>query len=146
MGRQLGSSPCLRFRYSGVADLDARRVAEHVGAEIARGGGAVDAAAEAGFDERGEGSRVIDVGVREDDGVGGDGFGGELGVAGARFLAATLVHAAVDEEGAGGGGDEVHRAGDFLGGAEEADGNGHGAKVDDSQEVQKIRRSEMLGG
>ena len=124
----------------GVAHLDARGVAQHVHAEVARGGRAVDAPLEPRLDERRQRARVVDVRVREDDRVGGDGLGRQLGIARPRLVAPPLVHPAVDEHAPGGGLDEVHRAGHFLRGTKEADGRRHAlSKVYRRSEIRRFR-------
>ena len=101
---------------------------EDVG-ELGGGVGGVDGTLEAVLDEAGEVADVVDVGVGEDDGVDGGGLDGEgVPVLEAVFLGA-LEEAAIDEDAAAAGFEEVAGAGDGAGGAEEAEGGGHGKRM-----------------
>jgi hypothetical protein len=101
-----------------VALLDVGGVAQHVGAEVAGGGGGVDVAGEVGAEQRGEVAAVVDVGVGEDDGVDVGGVKGEVAVTLEALLALALGEAAVKQELAAADFQQVHGAGDGAGGAE----------------------------
>ena len=99
----------------GVFFLDAGRVGEHDGDEIARGRRAVDRSLITLAHQVGQVAAVIDVGVTEYHGVERRWIEGKMFVARAGFLARTAMQSAVKQDLLLGGLDEVHRAGDGLG-------------------------------
>src|SRR5690606_20273634 len=105
----------------GVLLLDVRRVCEHDGAEIPRGGSGPDVPAVAVADEEGEAAGVGYVGEGEHDGV--DLLDGEreFVVFLVGFLASALVEAAVEEDGFATDAEDVAGTGDFAGGTGEFD-------------------------
>ena len=82
-----------------VAFLDACGVCQHDLAEVSGGMGGIDEAFEAFFDEVGKVSRVVDMGVGEDDAIHAGGVEvGEVSVDAELVFPVTLVHAAVQED------------------------------------------------
>src|SRR5207248_11224404 len=106
---------------AGVLLLDAGRVGEHHVGQVAGGGGAVDRAVEALADEVGQVAAVVDVGVAEYDRIHVTRVKGKLR-RGLRFRPPAGGEAAVQQNCAAGGFDQVHRAGYGPGGAPKGDG------------------------
>lgn len=100
-----------------VAFLDEGGVLEHGFAQIGGGGGGVNGAAKSGFVERGEIAAVVDVGVREDDGVNVATVKGKIAVALFGFTAAALVEAAIEQDALTVQLEDVHGTGDCFGGS-----------------------------
>ena len=101
----------------GIGFLDAARVGQHDAAEVAGGGGAEDGAAESHLDDVGNQSRVVDVGVREQDVVDVFRIESEVAVHAVGFQTFPLVHSAVQQYfGSFYGGQEEFAAGHFGGG------------------------------
>jgi len=65
----LSPLPQLLVQVLDVLLLDHARVSQHVGEKVGRGEGCVDAPLEPVLDQAGQGARVIDVRVAQDDGV-----------------------------------------------------------------------------
>src|SRR5262249_17105681 len=99
---------------AGIFLLDAGRVAEHQGDEVARGRRAVNGAREALADELGEIAAVVAVGVAEHDRVKGGRLKGEAGAASAGQASLAPNRAAVQEEAITADLDQMHGAGDGL--------------------------------
>jgi len=105
----------------GVFLLDVGGVVEHDFGDVESRRSAEDGAGETGFDESGEIAAVVDVGVREDDGVEVAGVAGELFVFLSCFGSVSLKESAVEEEAELSAFDKVLAAGDFLGGPVKGD-------------------------
>ena len=78
-----------------ISLLDASRVGQHDAAEVAGGGGAEDGASEPHLDDVGNQSRMVDVGVRQQDVVNLFRIEAEVAVHAVGFQPFSLVHSAV---------------------------------------------------
>ena len=94
-----------------IGFLDHRRVHEHGGAQVASGAGHVDGAGKAVFDQHRQSSAVIDVGVRQDNGVDLARIETQVLVLLNRFAAAPLHQAAIQEDRSVFGAHQVFRPG-----------------------------------
>ena len=101
-----------------VLFLDARRVRQHERAQVARARRAEDAAAKALADQPRQVAAVIEMRVREDDGVDRAGRDRERGPVAQPQLLEALEQAAVDENAMVAEIEQMLRAGDGAGGAE----------------------------
>ena len=100
--------------------LDVGAVGEHVGAEVPGGVGGPDRPSESFTPEPGEESRVVDVGVGEEDRVHGSRVSGELPIQ-VLLGASALIEAAIQEDAPLSELQHVEGAGDGSGGAPEGE-------------------------
>jgi hypothetical protein len=101
--------------------LDVRRVEQHHAEQVRRGAGADDGPLEAHRHQAGQQAAVVDVRVGEQHEVDVRRVEGPGQVVARLHLAATLVHAAIDEEARAARFHQETGAGDFLRGAEKAE-------------------------
>ncbi len=105
----------------GVVLLNVRRVAQHPVAQIHRGGRGIDRPGESAFDQGGKIAAVVDVGVRKHHGVYGGARKRQIAILLVGFFAASLIHAAIQQEALPGSLDPVHRSGDLTGSTPECE-------------------------
>ena len=115
----------------GLALLDARGVLQHDGDQVARRRGAVDRPREALADEIGQVAAVVDMGMAEQHRIDIRRRERELPIAFVHFLALPEHQPAIEQDACIGGFDEVHRAGDGLGGAVKGDADSRNGKRSD---------------
>jgi hypothetical protein len=120
-------APAQDTQHKGVLLLDAGRVGQHQGQEIARGRRAVDRPGEALADQVGQVAAVVDVGVAEQDGVDVRRAEGEGLVAPVTFGSGAEDQPTVEQEPQAAGLDQVHRPGHLAGCPPEGDGRPRGA-------------------
>ncbi len=104
-----------------VLFLQERRIGEHRQAQIDGGGRGVDRALKSVLDQARQIAAVVDVRVREDDGVDRGRRKRKLAVARERLLAASLIETTVEQILPAAGLDMMHRPGDGLVGAPESE-------------------------
>ena len=108
-------------RAAGVFFLQVRAVEQHHLAQVARGGRRVDAAAKALLHQRRQEAAVVEVGVAQHHGVDRRRLDRKRRPVALAQRLVALEQAAVEQDARAAGVDQVARAGDRVGGAEEGD-------------------------
>ena len=143
-GRVLGRPPSVVVR--GLLLLEVARVRKHDPREILGPAGGGDGAAEAVLDQPGQVADVVDVGVREGDGVDPGGVDGQLVPVAQAEVLQPLVETAVHQEPPPGRLQQELRAGDRPRGAQTLDGGGRHARGNGRPPLEggRARRSGIL--